>query len=563
MPKPKQTNPGKKRQSVVSQTGTVITLGSVGTKYGAEMEIELDPNPDFSSVKLRTGIKYTKFQRNQMSIDRRGILDDKMTNRILAPKSLLSELSQSDKDPNILANATLLSQKLQMLRDAAQAYDMLTVFRIVTPVNVYISGALTNERYDLFRDFLHLTAQQVGLSNAWYKTHPMDKLFEQDLELTSTLLQRNCTEMFWQQIQTDATPFPEEYSGGPLMFYLALRRLQNPSEAAIDHLLASLRTLKISKFDGENVDEVVKTLRATYTTLMNASIGGRNFVPSDFPKTVIEILQTSSVPKFNEDFADMEKKCRQDSYETGGRPIYPPIDRLLNAACMRYRDLVAIDKWNVPTAAKKQSSFLVLLAKGKIVCDNCGKEGHIKPECTEPINEEVCKKNREARMKYYKEHPRHTEGGRGGRGRGGRGRGGRNPGRGRGGPRRQDPATRINTTTGVHEMQNKDGKWVKDNKFYNCQTQILVAAANELLQQQQDNQSVMSGITLGTQPSAAGTSVSTNLTSITPQRPTMFVTQGAQPVVPPPPASTYTMDPQLLARMQGAMTAINPRGPTS
>ena len=90
------------------------------------------------------------------------------------------------------------------------------------------------------------------------------------------------------------------------MLFLVLKKIQDNSESAIEALKTRVTKLKIRDIQGENVDVAVSLIKSTYSTLQSASTAERNYVPDDFPQTVLKVLQTSSVKEFNEAFSQVE-----------------------------------------------------------------------------------------------------------------------------------------------------------------------------------------------------------------------------------------------------------------
>ena len=88
--------------------------------------------------------------------------------------------------------------------------------------------------------------------------------------------------------------------------------------------------------------------------------------------------------------------------------VLAKINETSTAAKAIYDHLNLGNKWNLPGKPRHHAAATVNK------CDNCGALDHLSPKCPKPLDEEKCKKAREARSKA-----RDTEGGRGGRGRGG------------------------------------------------------------------------------------------------------------------------------------------------
>ena len=487
--------------------GSTASISSQANIGGFLRCLPIRTTVDLDDILAKSNVTISKADRNSMSKERRYACDAKATARVLPVKGLLDEVSYSSTDPNVLENTAKLADKLQTLKQALQAYDMLDVFYVQEFVDVLSSHRTKSAKvYDLFEDFLQLTPELVAESNYFYRVYVDDEAFNQDLTLSATLLQNNCTPGLWANLQADLNSIHPAFHGGPLLFYLAISRIQNPSQAAITHILETLRKIKITDYDGENVEKVVQILRSSHTLLLNASLGGINYVPDDFDLTILKILQTSSVPAFNGLFADELKTYTASSVIKRRQAVHLTPDELFEAANGMYRQLLATNEWHIPRKKHKHSVFIADDGTIKLICDNCGKEGHSKPNCPEQIDEERCKRNREKRLKAARarngnprrtgnprQHPRrdkntNTSGGDNHR------------------PKRGD--TRANTATGKHEIYSKKGKWVLDNAFYaKQQREVLSHIQEAYVAGGSDVQAFVSGLTTPTQ-STAGTTVS-------------------------------------------------------
>jgi hypothetical protein len=211
------------------------------------------------------------------------------------------------------------------------------------------------------------------------------------------------------------------------MLYLILRRIQDVSESAIDHLKVKLEKIKISQIPGENIDNVVSLIKSTHTALLSASTDDRNYVPDDFPGTILKIFQTTSVPKFNKAFEKEEDEARHKSDKLGGLPDWPTVAELTNLATNMYRRMQSSGKWHSSKNSKSSAFPSLVGANGgppgsrsrghqgsngpvKRKCWNCNDENHVAPDCDKPKNESLFAKNKKAFFDHKKNsarsHPR-------------------------------------------------------------------------------------------------------------------------------------------------------------
>ena len=83
------------------------------------------------------------------------------------------------------------------------------------------------------------------------------------------------------------------------MWIIALHRIQDRSEQALDHLKGEVARIDLSACQGEDVEHAIRLIKSTYCVLKCSSTRMRSCVPLDFTKTVLKMSQTSSsVPDF-------------------------------------------------------------------------------------------------------------------------------------------------------------------------------------------------------------------------------------------------------------------------
>jgi Zinc knuckle len=189
------------------------------------------------------------------------------------------------------------------------------------------------------------------------------------------------------------------------MFFLIIRCIQSNSETAITHLKKQIKNLKLRDLLGENVDTAISLIKTTYQALENTSPPEHTstYIPEDFAQPILKVLQTSSVRRFNDAFDQEETQVRHEANKFGGRPQWPPLNQILNLATNTYHEMQAKNTWNVLTHNKKQA-YLGSSQGGsgggapkrfKLLCWNCGEEGHGLRDCKEPKNKANIEKNKQ------------------------------------------------------------------------------------------------------------------------------------------------------------------------
>lgn len=236
-----------------------------------------------------------------------------------------------------------LRSQLLTLKEHLLTYDIGDVFTVVSPLDVDRSGAVEPTSFDLLRDYMILHPVQVALSNRWYSDWIDETYVRENLSLTYQFLKSNTDAALWSLCLDEYDQYPPNCQGGPLMFILTLKRIQDSSEAAIEYLLKTVRNLKISALPGEDVEKAVTLVRATYSLLLDSSTEDRDYVPQTFQQTVLHVFQTTSVSRFNAAFAAEEHDAQVYAYKHGGIPVFPTVEESLRLATNMFRAMK--DEW--------------------------------------------------------------------------------------------------------------------------------------------------------------------------------------------------------------------------
>ena len=409
-PAPKPSPSGGTSAPAVSTQGNPV--GRTIVIDGRKVELSTMPADKDSFVVARL---YDKTKRDKLDTEARQAFVDAATGYILPKKDKLRTLSTKEDDDGMLTHVHNLRNQLKTIRDHVVQYDLADVFTIIVPVDLTSTGAVRNDNdgnpmvYDLFVDYPRLHAAEVATSCAWYNSWiaPMQPYVRENLRLTLDLLKNNADDRLWSKCLEDYEEYHPIQQGGPLMLFLLLRRIQNSSEAAIECLQLKVKNIKISKVEGENVEHVVSLIKAAYYSLLGASTPSRSHVPDDFPKTVLEVMQTSSNSEFNSIFQHEASDARRLADKLGGLPNWPSVTETLNQAQSTYKRLLDSDKWLAPHA--KRSRALLTTSPGSTTpdgrpakrgrtCDNCEATDHILPDCPHERDETKIAYNRKARL---------------------------------------------------------------------------------------------------------------------------------------------------------------------
>jgi Zinc knuckle len=164
-----------------------------------------------------------------------------------------------------------------------------------------------------------------------------------------------------------------------------MKLLQSHTDSAVQYLINSVKNLKISSFEGEDVRKVVSLIRGVHRRLKAVTT-----LPEEFPKWLLQILQTSTVNEFNLAFSHLQRTIEVvDLMIKGNLKVkYPAIDDMLRSAENLYSTLAQTNTWTGIKTKANQSGFVARQeGNHKRFCWNCGQEGHMLKDCTRAVNQ--------------------------------------------------------------------------------------------------------------------------------------------------------------------------------
>lgn len=360
---------------------------------------------------------WKKEDRAQLPADIRQVFVKAATGYVLSKNNKLNYVDITPDAEGALKNVHNLQSQLTILHNHMISYDIAETCIIVVPTDVERSPNLNNVTFDLFVDYPRLQDHMVANSCAYYNMWAADAFIGENMSLVLKLLQNNTDDHLWTKCLEKYEEFHPVQQGGALMLYLILRKIQDVSETAIQHLRTQLENMDISKVPGENVDIAVSLVKATNKTLLSASTSSHSFIPDDFPNTILKVFQTTSVSDFNAAFAEEERLAQREADKSGGLPAWPEIEEITSLATNTYSRLKNTGHWvkpakpaamistpkktpKTPTTPKAMLQFnpadkgtKTIYKKFDPECFNCGGK-HLVQDCPKPKNEDTIKANR-------------------------------------------------------------------------------------------------------------------------------------------------------------------------
>jgi hypothetical protein len=337
---------------------------------------------------------YPKSSRANMDPEKLNELFDRAAAKMPTKKYDILDLKIDD--PDKLTDTYDLEMCINRTRAHHHKYDMHDVFTIVKPDTDPTKFKFVN----LYADYAQVTEAEVAASNEWYATmteDPDNTWFVQNLKVTHEHLANNAEDRLVTKINETYYMYPFEQRGGPLFFKIMLDLLQNNSDDTATYLINVIKNLKITDFDGEDINKVVSLIRGAVSRLGNLKMkSGLRALPEDFAEILLKVFKTSSVPEFNKLFEHFTIQTQLASFNPSSAVAQrPTVEHVLRFAESQYRRLCSMSAWTGVATKANETSFKACLAdhKGETICFNCGGSHSLK-ECSKPQSEARIKANK-------------------------------------------------------------------------------------------------------------------------------------------------------------------------
>jgi hypothetical protein len=314
--------------SIPRQPTVMLTVEIDGVTYE-----KLESKKSLS--KTSETVLFKKEDRPNLSVDERTVL---FKSAVAKAHKLYDLMPLSLDDEDKLDDTYNLEVLVGKTKRAHFRYDMFNIFSIVIPND----DETIKEVKDLYSDYSNITIEQVARSNLWYREWMANVYFEQNLDLTYDFFQNNVSDDLSMKISETYETFAVGEQGGPLFFILMMNHLLSDTEEAAISLNDRVKKFDIKTVEGENIFRVVSLLRGAVKRLQHI-----NKMPEDIVRTLLNVMQTSSVESFNQQFNHLQKQRKQNSVlrQTGGAATLRWEDIFMLAES-EYRDYVNDNLWS-------------------------------------------------------------------------------------------------------------------------------------------------------------------------------------------------------------------------
>lgn len=289
-------------------------------------------------------------------------------------------------------------------------YDLMDTFYIIEPdkdpsTGEFLPSYSSRPALNLFKDYASLTLEKVIASTQWYATFPIEVYHKENMALTAQYLRAHTQAGLLGKLNSQLRMVPESCRGGPVILFLLIEHLMSSNESTAKTLISRLENIKISSYNGEDVEVVVSHLNAILDRLEAMhyvdSLGQPvSQIPKNLSEIFYQIFQTSSNDKFNEFFARNYVKDQTESLAstTFNSKSWTEPKQIVRQATNLYRQLCLDGSWH--GIKQQQSTFPAITDQQQakvfmstLHCHNCGGP-HFLNQCDKPHDETRIAKNR-------------------------------------------------------------------------------------------------------------------------------------------------------------------------
>ena len=333
----------KKADTMQGQSTTTLkTAPTVTTPFKVDPR---DKNKDlFASSRITAGgVDYPRDQRDKLDADALDSYNKKFDQSFPTDKGythssigdyITADATKGVYDPKLALAVVDILNTNHLLKVKLQRLGVCDLFE-----NIFIFGTDAQDvksKHSLFTEWMHLTDVDViksGNAQSHFGDHKawIDKDLIKSLTLVESSIQNPQLEM---TVRSRLMQYRESNRTGPLMFWLIMDECASCDETTLDKLSNSLKELRLSSFEGENIVNHGAAWQQLWTFLSSY-----NKTPVDWKTALRRQYAECTVPIFVTHF--------QTLYSTESSVLITH-DSMIREAIRFSRELKANNEW-LPT----------------------------------------------------------------------------------------------------------------------------------------------------------------------------------------------------------------------
>lgn len=285
------------------------------------------------------------------------------------------------------------------LQQSLRTNDMLDVFTIASGYKVDGSGPLAvATSIDLFHDIREIDLGITKMANQYFIEYGEDYHGENVIWSGEKIL-NSCDSTLRDKLIESTRGWEAKHKGGPTYLKLLMGLIVATSEKSLRSLLDKVGTLKLTDFNGEDVNKAVSFLRGATLILRD-----NQALPSDFYNLIIKIFKNTTC----EDFKSFVKLLE---HNVELKITNMSTEDTLSLFEKKYTEMLGRNEWTPKSTTKDQgSAFALSEGVRKLLCFNCGGIGHGIKNCKLPLDQNAIDIRKEIVLGKNKSDNEHTQG---------------------------------------------------------------------------------------------------------------------------------------------------------
>lgn len=263
------------------------------------------------------------------------------------------------------------------LQESLRKGDMLDVFTIGSSYAADGSGPTSvATEIDLFRSVKSTSLSVVKLANQYFMEYGED-FHGENIVWSGEKILNSCDATLRDKLIESTRGWDEMHKGGPTYLKLLMNLIVATSEKSLRSLLDKVAKLKLTDFNGEDVNKAVSFLRGALLILRD-----NNALPSDFCTLLIKIFKQTSCEDFRSFVGLLEHNVELKIKSIS-------IEETLRLFEQKYTEMLGRNEWTPKELTKDQESMYNVESgdKSMMMCYNCGGLGHGIRTCPKPIDQ--------------------------------------------------------------------------------------------------------------------------------------------------------------------------------
>ena len=269
------------------------------------------------------------------------------------------------------------------LQESLRKNDMLDVFTIASEYKIDGSGPTTTAtKIDLFHKIKDTELGIVKSANQYFMEYGQEYHGENCVWSGEKIL-NSCDSTLRDKLIESTRGWDVKHKGGPTYLKLLMGLIVATSEKSLRSLLDKIARLKLTDFDGEDVNKTVSFLRGATLILKD-----NNALPNDFSNLIIRIFKQTSCDDFKSFVGLLEHNVELQLTQYSSEDMLMVFEK-------KYTEMLGRNEWSPKSITKDQGSAFYAGSKSGVskgfMCYNCGGLNHGVKTCPHPYDEKAVK----------------------------------------------------------------------------------------------------------------------------------------------------------------------------